>query len=290
MLSELGEQVMDLDRERWSCAEVLILYDPVVTDPGLIHRIARENINDTFMSERFRLLPAEGKHYYELKNYGAMQTTGNIVIFLDSDVVPESQWLMSLLSAVSRPEVDVVCGNTYVPLTSIYFRIFALFWFFPLRSATDDLKQSPHFFANNVAFRRRTLEPHHPKFRGQCVDPAHTLIENGFGLYIAEGARVRHPPPSGVCHLIARALCEGHDSALVSLDKKLSPERWGWHRFKANLRSSRATIRDRLAATGLSRATGILAFGTAAIYFLFAYLGEVITARVPSFIPRHFPI
>ena len=46
---------------------------------------------------KWRLENFEGRHYYELKNLGADLAIGEIIVFIDSDVIPAEDWLSQLL-------------------------------------------------------------------------------------------------------------------------------------------------------------------------------------------------
>lgn len=50
-----------------------------------------------------KVLPTTGKRYYELKNYGATHIRSDVLVFLDSDVIPEDGWLEALLEAIKQP-------------------------------------------------------------------------------------------------------------------------------------------------------------------------------------------
>src|SRR5437763_6200178 len=70
-------------------------------------------------AELFRIcfLGAPGLEYYELKNLGVREAGGDLLIFVDSDVLPEAGWLAHLLAPLSDPSISVVGGNTYVEPT-----------------------------------------------------------------------------------------------------------------------------------------------------------------------------
>ena len=57
------------------------------------------------------LRPAGGLRYYALKNLGAQLCEQPVVVFLDSDVVPEPGWLRRLLEPFARRDVEVVGGS-----------------------------------------------------------------------------------------------------------------------------------------------------------------------------------
>ena len=163
-----------------------------------------------------RFLPVADSTYCKLKNAGASISHGDIVIFLDSDVIPEPGWLSAMLTAFVNPGVSVVVGNTYVDYSDsrTYSKTMALTWMFPLRDATDELTVSSWFYANNVAFRRDTfLSRQFPDVPGLIHAPARLLVErlrrDSVTIWHAAGARASHPPPNGAVHFMMRALSAG---------------------------------------------------------------------------------
>ena len=161
----------------------------------------------------------ETRRYFEQKNYGFSLAKREVVVFLDSDVIPEPGWLEGLLIALRDPAVHVISGNTYIEPDSWYARAFALFWFFPLRQEDAPMARVKGFFANNVAFRREVFASHQfPRlntFRGHCVELARTLEANGYGIFREPRSRVSHPPPNGFSHFVARAMCQGRDERFL---------------------------------------------------------------------------
>lgn len=293
MLSVLGEQILGLDQSKWRRPELVILYDPFAIDPRMIQDTIAGAFGETLPASYIKILPAENMRYYELKNYGAKQTETDVLVFLDSDVIPEPGWLAALLCGITQPSVDVIGGNTYIAPESLYSRAFALFWFFPLRSAGNDVITSKHFFANNVAFKKAVFDKHHfpchQKFRGQCTDLAKTLLANNYGLFLHHGARVNHPPPNGGYHFIIRALCAGHDLVVTARRREATPKA-AWLRFVRDGRASRGRIAIHRREVGLGAAAVFAAKGIATVYHGLVFIGECITMAKPDFISKRFPI
>lgn len=295
MLSALGAQILALDPAQWQRPEVIVLYDPAAIDPRLIQDTLTAAMGQTPPVQALKILPAEKLRYYELKNYGATQTGADVLVFLDSDVIPEPGWLAALLGGITQPGVDVIGGNTYIAPASFYTRAFALFWFFPLRTAGQEPVPSEHFFANNVAFRKAVFDKHpfpcHRKFRGQCTDLARTLRENHLGLYRHPAARVDHPPPNGIYHFAIRALCAGHDLVVVGPEHGYQPSvKSAWRRFRSQMRAARKRIATHRREVALGAAAGVAAQGLALAYYSLVFAGECITLAKPDFIPKRFPI
>jgi hypothetical protein len=295
MLSTLAAQIHALDPSQWLRPEIVILYDSMAISPQLIQDTLDATFGEAPPVSSLKLLPTTGKRYYELKNYGATHVQSDVLVFLDSDVIPETGWLETLLEAIKQPGVDVVGGNTYIRPDTLFTKAFALFWFFPMRTQSNALVPSKHFFANNVAFRKAVFNSHpfpcHKKFRGQCVDLAQQLCEQGHGLFLHQGARVDHPPPNGVYHFIIRALCAGYDQVMIAPDYHVRPSvRTALHHFRTQARDARKRIQAHRREVDLGPLSALCAQGIAMAYFGCMFVGECITLASPGFIPRHCPI
>lgn len=175
-----------------------------------------------------RLEVAPGSRYYDLKNQGAQQAHGEIVVFVDSDVIPEPGWLKNLLIPFDDPGVQCVAGSAYIDPRDTYSRAFALFWFFPLRPEGDTLVPACNFWANNVAFRRETILAHpfpaiKGSSRGSCILLAEQLGAAGITIWSNSAARVSHPAPQRGAHFVRRALAQGRDRILRAKGWQSSP-------------------------------------------------------------------
>ena len=237
--------------------------------------------------------------YHEKKNAGAIAAKGEIVVFLDSDVLPEDRWLESLLSPFWQTDAAVVAGTTYLEPSTMYTKAVAAFWFFPPRSNEEGMVTAdPNtIFGNNIAFRRQVfLEHQYPvldQFRGQQGVLLRNLREKGFKIYLQRGARCEHPAPNGIVHFFCRALCEGYDNIVISRREagggKL-PWRHTYWSLRSSLLGSLKTIVHRKRALNLSAVDVVAASMIALCYIAFMMLGEVITRIDPGLVPRRFSI
>jgi glycosyltransferase involved in cell wall biosynthesis len=260
--------------------ELIFAFDGADGDAAPLRRLLDETLSAEGVEPVY--LAAPGKRYYELKNAGAAQARGDLLVFLDSDVVPEPGWLGRLVAPFADPDVQVVGGNAYIEPRGIWGKTFALAWFFPVRSDDDRLEPATSFFANNVAFRRATFVRFpFPEAagtsRGSCVLLARTLRAHGIAIRRATGAQVSHPPPRGGRSVIVRALAQGRDRAL--LDKQDPVARPTLRRFVADRRR-----------VGLSLAELPVALGLAALYYALAVVGAVATRLLPRLMTRRFRI
>lgn len=220
MLWQLRHQSLALPKSM----EILVLFNP-----GQVHReIVEQAVNQHLRppdeqgrSLTCRIVPGDDLHYYQLKNLGAKEAQGRVIVFVDSDVIPESAWLQELTQPFhGNPEIKVVGGNTYLDPESLVSRAFALGWFFPLRRTDTAVVEAKRFYANNVAFRQEVLKQHpFPEMaqgmtRGACRQLAQILHQEGIATWSAHAAQTSHPAPNGWNHILIRGLAEGRDWAM----------------------------------------------------------------------------
>lgn len=218
MLAQLFAQLTETETGSGPGSEVIILFDQESVDRETIDALLAETAGGTAWPAEIRTEPVSIDGYYDQKNYGSKLAVNDILIFLDSDVVPEPGWLAGLREAMDRKEVDLVCGSTFIEHDDFYSRAVALTWFFPVRDRRNDLVAARRFFANNLAVRR-ALFSNHPfpesgQFRGQCALLAEELMADGYTIWRARGSRVAHPPPDNARHFVMRALWHGHDDRI----------------------------------------------------------------------------
>lgn len=221
MLKKLNTQVPLIQKP----LEVIVLFNPEQIEKSFLEKELSQILkvsNNNYC--RLRIEEAIDKHYYDLKNEGVKRAEGEIVIFLDSDVIPEDDWLKNIVQPFYDNNVDVVAGNSYIDCNSLYSKSFALGWFFGLRLNDSNLILKHHgFYANNVAFRKEVLLsfpfPEMPEgvTRGACTMLSKQLEQVGIKIWTNTTAQVSHPPPNGISHFCTRGLAEGRD--LVLMDK-----------------------------------------------------------------------
>lgn len=220
MLNRVVRQAVELERR----TEVLILFNPEQMDAGAAAAILENHV--TGLQDpgiEVRLEAARGKHYYELKNFGAERARGELVVLIDSDVIPEPGWLHELVRPLLQDdEIQVVAGSVFIAPDDLLSRAFAVGWVFPMRPREAELRSDGRrFFASNAAFRRELLRkypfPADKRTRGACAALAARLKSQGIAIWTNSAALVSHPAPNGVRHFVVRAMAEGRD--LV----------FGWH-------------------------------------------------------------
>jgi glycosyltransferase involved in cell wall biosynthesis len=206
MFEALERQMADIPRDLASGFEVI-----------LVREEGAEAAADVPALANARLLLAPTGQYYAQKNFGAAAATGDILLFIDSDVVPFPGWMEGILGVFRDPDATVVCGATSVDHDSLYSKAMALGWIFPLPPGEEEgLAEVPGYFANNVAFRREVFAAHNypdvREYRGHGVYVFDSLRRAGHRILRNPKARVGHPPPEPK-RFFARALWSGFDAA-----------------------------------------------------------------------------
>jgi hypothetical protein len=220
----------------------------------------RRRLPDPFDLE---MLVVAGMEYYPLKSHAARRATGDLLLFLDSDLLPDEGWLAHLLGSFAQPAIDVVCGQTYVAPADLVARAFALGWTYHPRDESGKLFRPRKLYANNIAFRAE----------------------------IFRRTGVAHPPPSSPRHMVVRALAHGRDHYM-----KRSEER-----HLAGLARSLGTAARRLGlsfyrafrhrrAVGLERREVPAALAVCCVYYAFLALGGLLTHLRPETLGRRFRV
>jgi len=280
--------------------EVVVLYNDDEIDRADMEAILDELIPEENPDLYVRIEPATGVHYYELKNIGALRASGNFILFLDSDVVPEDGWLLQLLAPLAAAEVHVVGGDAYIEPDDIVAKAFSLFWFFdpPKLQLNGDgaLQRRGHFYANNVVFRAEVLSAHpfpvlkEGQTRGACVQLAQELEAAGIGVYRNSRARVSHPAPNGIGHFFTRAMAQGRDR-VFSLGEGFHPKK-AFQTYLTDMRVLQRGLRREdvraLHNIQLHEVPAVLAIGMA--YLTTRFAGQLLAHARPEYARARFHI
>lgn len=277
--------------------EVLILFNRDAVAESQVRTVVESCLDRVQPNLLLKIVPVEDAPYYEQKNIGAQQAAGDVLVFLDSDVIPDDGWLEHLLASFDSAGVHVVGGDCYIDPESFYAKAFALFWFFPLRKAHGELYVMPHFFANNVAFRTETFRKYgfptsRDTSRGACVHLAEALKADGIAVYRNSKCQVSHPAPNGLSHFVRRGVAEGRDRWLAlksSRPDKASILRATLRFLKSSSRGIRSTFRFRR-DVGVSLAGAPCAAVIAVTYQSLCFAGEVLTWMYPGYMKSHFHV
>jgi Glycosyl transferase family 2 len=236
-------------------------------------------------------VPTDGLRYYQLKNEGVRRSRGDILLFVDSDVIPDDGWLRTLVGSFRDPAIQVVMANPYVEADSLYGKAFALAWYFPSRTPEDRPTPTPHSFANSIAFRRETIQRHpfpddRELYIGQCRDFTEMLRRIGIEVYMNPAARVRHPPPK----FLRSAVINGHDAVIRQRRAGDTRARASYWRLRGHLATAAHRVGAERRTVGLSRAGAGAALAIAASYYVVFFAAELLTWVSPRAVHRLYAL
>jgi glycosyltransferase involved in cell wall biosynthesis len=119
-------------------------YEIIVSDGGstdktiqIIERISEKN-------KEIKLIKKKGFGISASRNIGVKQASGEIIVFLDSDVITEEKWLEKLLACMEKEKPFCCCGKYSVELTKSLASDFFSF-----------VVSSSSFQGYNIAFRKK---------------------------------------------------------------------------------------------------------------------------------------
>jgi hypothetical protein len=274
MLATVHDQLADSTVTAFGAAELIILYPIGDAVPAML-KDAVTRIRQTGVA--CRIVPTAITDYYQQKNAGAAIARGDLLVFLDSDVVPRAGWLRHLLTAIRDPRVAVVGGATTIDHYDFYSRALALIWIFPLPPITPNTRPTHFFWANNFVARRNTFLryrfPDTGQYRGQCSMLADTMRRDGLTLLMNDAALVGHPPPAA-SDLLRRGYHSGAD-LVPWLRVNSGPSPW-WQGTKIvahDILVALRRIRTERREVGLGHGGAIAAIGVTGAYYAARALG-----------------
>ena len=298
MLVTLQKQLDEINRT----VEVLVLFNPEQIGCDVIkYHLHRRLHSRLELENTLRIEEAKGKHYYELKNEGACKAKGKIIVYLDSDVVPEKKWLKEITQPFfDNRDIEVLAGHTYLTHETLPQKAFALGWFFPLRNSEDTLSSDKKgFYANNVAFRRETILqfpfPEMPEgvTRGACTALTKTLFAAGVPIWTNTAARASHPPPASFQHYLTRAFAHGRDNVIRWQKSGRSLSSILYTSFQWSVRRIKKTTNNLIKkrdSVQLSIWQTPFAFSIMTGFYSCAFCGSCLTLLFPNYASKHWKI
>ena len=160
----------------------------------------RERFVDPAPFLRVKAIAVDDPWYFEMKNRGTGEATGEIVVLADADVVPEPDWLSTIVAGIESG-ADVVAGLSLFRTPSLgsnhpLMQLAASISWALLGTSADPGSDDVYFQSHNVGFRADVIRAH--PFR---TDIRHRVA----GVFLpAElkdaGARMRFQPAQKVAH------------------------------------------------------------------------------------------
>jgi glycosyltransferase involved in cell wall biosynthesis len=186
-----------LDSLRHQSVDIAEANEVIVTNSGDVPPELAFRLKSDLELLEFRQLP-EDTGYFEAKMLGAAEATGDVLVFCDSDVEYEPDWLRAMLTSITGDEdVQIVGGETAYEITGPYSLAMALAFQFPPFSGRRRIWKSRGYAANSIALRRDLLKSHpfptEAGLRhGNCRMHANRLIRAGIPIWRQPAARAAH--------------------------------------------------------------------------------------------------
>ena len=246
------------------------------------------------------LVPTPEQRYFELKNTSAASSCGDILVFLDSDVIPQPNWLITLLGSFENPQIEIVGSNCFVQHKNLYQKSYAAIKFGEPSTSIEIIKSYDIAHGNSIAFRRNAYEEYKFPPTGYTYKlPFKYFIEalkqDNFPIYVNMGAQIEHPAPLPK-NFLKRGFFHGRDEMILRQDRKIKAEigdesrsitYWGMHELTlAKARFCRiATYRKKwnIAIWELP-----LVYCIVAAYYSAVLTGYLITQMLPTYSRNKF--
>jgi hypothetical protein len=149
---------------------------------------------------RVKAVAVDDPWYFEMKNRGVREATGDVVVHADADVVPEPGWLEAIVEGIGGG-ADVVAGMSLFRTATrdsgdAFMQLAASISWTLLGTSAEPASDEVRFQAHNVAFRAPVARAH--PFR---TDIRHRMA----GMFLpaelsASGLRLRFQPAQKVAH------------------------------------------------------------------------------------------
>ena len=262
--------------------ELIVLFNSESTDGDEVAQIVSGALAEC-PAIAVRVVAAPGLAYFEMKNRGAELARGEVVVFLDSDVIPQPAWLATMLTAFADPAVQVVASRAYVRPDTLYSRTVALTWLFDLPPDTSSLQPAERVHANAIGFRRGVILEHpYPSIpsqsRGAGWDQFQSMRAAGIAVHEHTGARVEHPPPHGLVNYWRRGFAQGSDDFLSFLrhyGPRRSRVRRSIDRAQKKWRTALGKLWRHAGRVGLGPLSMPAAIGIMSSYYFAYFLGHL---------------
>ncbi|MGE3875190.1 MAG: glycosyltransferase [Parvibaculaceae bacterium] len=281
--------------------EILVLFDPEQADREELHSLIASHVHTEPGRVSVEVHGVADKRYYDLKNAGAVKSRGDIIVFADSDIVPEPGWLRALVGHLDEnPDVGLVAGYSYISPTGFIDRAFAAGRFFPLRAdCTETSEPADFLFADNCAYRRNVFLAHpfrvetNSRTRAACRRQLHELRKGGIRTVNSARALASRPAPKVFRNIVVGALAEGRDHVLepIKRNKRVSVFQFLEMPFRGIGKTIRTVASDesrQKIKSNVIEAPAIVLFVIA--YYIIYVCGGVAAFISPSFVKNRWRI
>jgi hypothetical protein len=285
MLRQLAAQSPEICSGKDPCIELISMFDPGAIDGEDLREFIESNMGASPHVTR-TYLPAAGEDYYAMKNIGARASRAPLVMFLDSDVIPEKNWLAPLLATCdSVPEAGVVASTVYLESGNLVSATLSLIWVFQLRPIQEHVVPLKEMRTNSTIFRRE-LALAHPftkvpgTARSSCALLTEELLAASVKIVGNTASRLEHPSVHGI-DFVKRAIARGRDAVVAG-------KRSWYVKFASEIRVKGERLIRLYSRAGIRWWQLPVALGIAVAWWAFNVGGAIATLIAPRFMRRHF--
>lgn len=153
------------------------------------------------------LLSQKNQGPAKARNVGAQNANGDVIVFLDSDCVPEKNWLEELLKPFANEKVVGVQGAYKTRQTSVV----AQFDQADIEYRYERMKRAKKLdwigsysaaYLRKIFLEEKGFDETFPKASGEDAELSYRLAEKGFVLVFAPNAIVYHTHPAHIIHYL----------------------------------------------------------------------------------------
>jgi glycosyltransferase involved in cell wall biosynthesis len=268
-------------------AEVIVCFEPaIITEHDLRAILDAAAAPGSWPCPVLLFEVPSAVNYYGKKNIGASYAQNEVLVFFDTDLLPDPGWLEGMLSPFQRWEVSVLMGATYLDYERPYDMAVALFWIFKPARPSEPLHSTISLLSNNLAMRRplfmRFPFPDRDLYRGQCTELGLQLMAAGVTLYEQTGARARHPPPPKE-RFIKRALLAGQNEHFYHALEGRNSFATHWMQIQLDYRNVAKRITERSVVLKPGRASVALAWLLGFLYYAIKIAGYLLARSESQF-------
>lgn len=220
MLERIRQDIREVGPDFFETLEIVSGLDPTGIDSSFVESILAEAFVD-LPWVTIRNIPLPGRTYYEMKNECAVVARGDLIILLDSDVIPSPGWLRKLIESFDDPAVQICASSVHLAAGTLLEKTLALIWIFEIPPRVAGVVRTRSIWVNSTAYQkdvflRFPLPDSDGTARASCAAHVRELRAAGVGMHRRMDAHVEHPAPVGVREFVDRALARGRDKVLGS--------------------------------------------------------------------------
>lgn len=195
------------------CLDGLLAQKTLDTEIIVVDDGSRDVTRDIAQSKGVRVLTQANRGAAAARNLGAENARGDIVLFIDGDCEPESNWIQTMTAPLNDPGIVGACGMKRTHQRGIIPRFIQLE--FDYRYDRERALRYIDFIDSGTAAYRREIFLKCGGFDttlsdAEDTDLSYRLSEQGYRMAFADGAIVYHAHPKSPIEYFRRKFVYGY--------------------------------------------------------------------------------